>query len=117
MICECRFLASVKLGECTDPRSFARRCTIAIPFLDSESPSFTPDDVKQRSLLLFYAIVAVGSREVAEMEAFHRTALQEAMTLHRATLGGAVPSIWDLMGTCIINSWLSPLRPPGESPL
>ncbi|GFZ45999.1 hypothetical protein JCM24511_03733 [Saitozyma sp. JCM 24511] len=94
---------------------FVGRCAIAVPFLDSQSPSFTPDYVKQRSPLLFYAIVAVGSREVAEFKAFHRSALQEAMALNRATLGGAVPSIWDLMGTCIINSWLSPLRPPATA--
>lgn len=112
---KCRFSASTELSECTDPRSFARRCAIALPFLDSESPSFTPGDVKQRSPLLFYAIVAVGSREDAELEAFHRNALQETMTLHRATLGGTVPSLYDLMGSCIVSSWLSPVRPPGES--
>ncbi|KAK4689619.1 hypothetical protein P7C73_g479, partial [Tremellales sp. Uapishka_1] len=83
-----------------------------LPFLDPDSPTYTPEDVKARSPLLYYAIVAVGSREAEELAPIYDRSAQEAIALCQASVAGVVPNIYDFMGICVVITWLSPVRPP-----
>ncbi|ORY26778.1 hypothetical protein BCR39DRAFT_540190 [Naematelia encephala] len=93
---------------------FRKRCIISVPFIDPDSPSYNPTSVRSRSLLLYWAILAVASREAAELQSLHSYARPRAVEGARQTLEGRAPSIDDFIGYCIVQIWLSPIRPPGH---
>jgi hypothetical protein len=78
--------------------SFSKRCCFFIPFLDPESPDHNLENVRKRSQLLFWAIIAVGAREAEELAATHEFALRRAIHAWRLTLGGRPPSFADCQG-------------------
>ncbi|RSH80084.1 hypothetical protein EHS25_007286 [Saitozyma podzolica] len=83
-------------------------------FLDPEDCSFTLEDVRRRSPLLFWSIIAVGAREAEELKPVFLRAQANALCLLRETLCGVVPSIWDLRGALVFMRWLGPIRPIGH---
>jgi hypothetical protein len=85
-----------------------------VNFLDVHSPSHTPENVRARSELLYWTIIAVGSREAIELAIIHDYALTRARDSIRNTIDGPVPTLSDLEGCMIATLWLSPVRTPGE---
>jgi hypothetical protein len=94
--------------------SFIEHCLPAVSFFDPTEEDLHPVTLRNRSRLLYWAIIAVGSRESPGLENMFTTA--EAKMLHflRDTLGGGRPSDWDLCGAMVYNRWLAPIRPIGE---
>jgi len=84
-----------------------------IYFFDPAEPNLSPELILRRSLLLFWAAVAVGSRETPELEDTYRTSKVKVLELFRQTLGGPAISYWDLCGAMVYHKWLSPIRPIG----
>lgn len=74
----------------------------------------TSEAISEKSALLFWAIVAVGSRETPELFELFLEAQDNTMELLRQTLGGPKPSFWDMCGAMVWNKWLAPVRPIGE---
>lgn len=97
--------------------SFSVRCLPSLTFVDPDDPQITVDQVQDLSALLFWAIVAVGSRETPELYETFVAAHENTMELLRATLGGPKPTYWDVCGAMVWNKYLSPLRPIGGSTL
>ncbi|RSH89713.1 hypothetical protein EHS25_001698 [Saitozyma podzolica] len=93
---------------------FVARCLSSTCFLDPEDNSFTLEDVRRRSQLLFWSIIAVGAREAEELKSVFLRAQAKALGLFRETLCGIVPTIWDLRGALIFLRWLGPIRPIGH---
>lgn len=96
---------------------FIEHCLPAVSFFDPTEEDLHPVTLRNRSRLLYWAIIAVGSRESPGLENMFTTA--EAKMLHflRDTLGGGRPSYWDLCGAMVYNRWLAPIRPIGECSL
>jgi hypothetical protein len=69
-----------------------------------------------RSSLLYWAAVAVGSRESPELEDTYQISRGRVLELFRVTLGGPAITYWDLCGAMVYHKWLSPIRPIGELP-
>jgi hypothetical protein len=67
-----------------------------------------------RSSLLYWAAVAVGSRESPELEDTYQISRGRVLELFRVTLGGPAITYWDLCGAMVYHKWLSPIRPIGE---
>jgi len=86
-----------------------------IYFFDPAEPNLSPELILHRSPLLFWAAVAVGSRETPELEDTYRTSKAKVLELFRQTLGGPAISYWDLCGAVVYHKWLSPIRPIGAS--
>jgi hypothetical protein len=86
-----------------------------IYFFDPAEPDLTADLILERSPLLFWASVAVGSRENAELEDTYQTARQKTLDLFRQTLCGPPINRWDLCGAIVYHKWLAPIKPIGES--
>jgi len=84
-----------------------------IYFFDPAEPNLSADLILHRSPLLFWAAVAVGSRETPELEDTYRTSKLRVLELFRQTLGGSAISYWDLCGAVVYHKWLSPIRPIG----
>lgn len=84
-----------------------------IYFFDPAEPNLSPELILHRSPLLFWAAVAVGSRETPELEDTYRTSKAKVLELFRQTLGGPAISYWDLCGAVVYHKWLSPIRPIG----
>jgi hypothetical protein len=84
-----------------------------IYFFDPAEPNLSADLILQRSPLLFWAAVAVGSRETPELEDTYRTSKVKVLELFRQTLGAAAITYWDLCGAVVYHKWLSPIRPIG----
>ena len=93
---------------------FSVRCLPALTFVHPNDPEFTVDQVQERSALLFWAIVAVGSRETPELYDTFLSAHENTMELLRSTLGGPKPTYWDVCGAMVWNKWLGPVRPIGR---
>ncbi|GFZ49992.1 hypothetical protein JCM24511_07745 [Saitozyma sp. JCM 24511] len=95
-------------------RTFIEHCLPAVSFFDPTEEDLHPVTLRNRSRLLYWAIIAVGSRESPGLENMFTTA--EAKMLHflRDTLGGGRPSYWDLCGAMVYNRWLAPIRPIGH---
>lgn len=101
-------------GELITLLRFIEHCLPAVSFFDPTEEDLHPVTLRNRSRLLYWAIIAVGSRESPGLENMFTTA--EAKMLHflRDTLGGGRPSYWDLCGAMVYNRWLAPIRPIGE---
>lgn len=84
-----------------------------IYFFDPAEPNLSPELILHRSPLLFWAAVAVGSRETPELEETYSTSKVRVLELFRQTLGGPAISYWDLCGAVVYHKWLSPIRPIG----
>lgn len=92
---------------------FAIRCMPTIYFFDPAEPNLTGDVILERSPLLFWASVAVGSRENAELEETYQAARQKTLDLFRQTLCGPPINKWDLCGAIVYHKWLAPIKPIG----
>lgn len=92
---------------------FAIRCLPTIYFFDPAESGLTAEVIQERSPLLFWASVAVGSRENAELEDTYQTARQKTLDLFRQTLCGPPINRWDLCGAMVYHKWLSPIKPIG----
>lgn len=90
------------------------RCYPTLYCLDPAEPNLTPEIILHRSPLLYWAAVAVGSRESPDLEDTYRTARSRVLELFRLTLGGPAITYWDLCGAMVYHKWLSPIRPIGE---
>lgn len=95
--------------------SFTSRCLPAVNFFDRTDPEFTADTIRDKSPLLFWAVIAVGSRETPDLYDIFLDAQDNTMELLRHTLGGPKPTYWDLCGAMVWNKWLAPVRPIGKS--
>jgi hypothetical protein len=83
--------------------------------MDIHSDSHTPENVRAKSEVLYWTIIAVGSREAPELSSVHSYAATKVRDSMRNTLGGPIPSLADFEGCMIATLWLSPVRTPGES--
>ncbi|ORY22901.1 hypothetical protein BCR39DRAFT_550566 [Naematelia encephala] len=93
---------------------FSKRCALTVNFLDFTSPSYTRQNVQLQSTVLYWSIIAVGSKEAAELAPVFDYAVRVMAKGVRMTLGGASPSLYDFMGCVLAMLWLSPVRPPGH---
>ncbi|GFZ46820.1 hypothetical protein JCM24511_04040 [Saitozyma sp. JCM 24511] len=89
---------------------FNNRCIISIPFLDPGSPLHNLEQIRNRSTLLYWAILAVGSKELVELRSLHAHAKQRALEGARGTLNGRPPSLDDYAGYCIVQVCVRPLN-------
>ena len=96
--------------------SFVSKNLPALCFFDSNATFRTPAETKSRSHLLFWSIMAVGSREREALQDFHVVALTETMQLLQATVRGGKIDFWDLCGAMVYNRYLAPITPIGEHP-
>lgn len=65
--------------------------------------------------MLYWAAVAVGARETAELEDTYRAARAKTLELYRQTLDGPPITYWDLCGAIVYHKWLAPIKPIGTS--
>jgi len=93
--------------------SFTVRCLPSINFFDPLEPDFNADSIRDKSPLLFWAVVATGARETPELYDTFLSAQENTMELLRQTLGGPRANYWDLCGAMVWNKWLAPVRPIG----
>lgn len=91
------------------------RCLPSLYFLDPTEPGLSGEAILARSPLFFWAAVAVGSRETAELETTYHFARGKTLELYRQTLDGPSIGYWDLGGAMVYHKWLAPIKPIGMS--
>lgn len=99
-------------ADCSS-RSFWACCAPWAPYISPTTDTF--DQLRQRSPLLLFCLLAVSSR-FHDNPAFAHFAEQQALTHMRNTLYSTEPpKLADLKGSLLYNAWMSRGAPPGHS--